>query len=113
VPAYAIAHLHNPRPHPEIIEYLERIQDTLDPYRGRFLVHGGRPDVLEEPWPGTVVVLEFPDIDAAHAWYRSPAYQAILPLRTGNIDGRTIIIDGVPEGYHPSRAADAMRAALD
>ena len=28
-----------------------------------------------------IVVLRFPDIAAAHGWFNSPAYQALLPLR--------------------------------
>src|ERR671919_1740009 len=80
--AYALAHLRTPKINDDVLEYLERIQATLDPYHGRFLVHGAEVDVMEGPWPGTVVVIEFPDVSAAHAWYDSPAYQAILPLRT-------------------------------
>ena len=59
MPAYALAHLYNPSPHPEVIEYLERIQDTLDPFEGRFLVHGPRVTVAEGEWPGTLVIIEF------------------------------------------------------
>ncbi len=85
MPAYAMAHLHNPNINDEVLEYLERIQATLDPYDGRFLVHGGDPEVLEGTWPGTVVIIEFPSADAARAWYRSDAYSDILALRTDNI----------------------------
>ncbi len=54
--------------------------------------------MIEEPWPGVVVVIEFPDLEAAHAWYESDAYQAILALRTRNSDGSTIIVDGRTRG---------------
>jgi uncharacterized protein (DUF1330 family) len=43
--AYALAHLRETDRHPEILEYMERIQDTLDPFFGRFLVHGADIDV--------------------------------------------------------------------
>ena len=111
--AYAMAHLYDPAPHPEVVEYLERIQDTLDPYDGRFLVHGPQVTVLEGDWPGTVVVIEFPDRDAALRWYESPGYQAILPLRTDNIDGVALIVDGVAEGYDPRQAGAFMRRMLE
>ncbi|GDY56085.1 hypothetical protein SVIO_067080 [Streptomyces violaceusniger] len=45
--AYAFAHLHGRSPHPDVIEYLERIQATLDPFHGRFLIHGGTLEVVE------------------------------------------------------------------
>lgn len=113
MPAYAMAHLYDPAPHPEVVEYLERIQDTLDPYGGRFLVHGPEVTVIEGSWPGTVVIIEFPDRDAATAWYESPGYQSILPLRTANIAGDALVFDGVPDGYHPRAAAAFMRARLE
>jgi uncharacterized protein (DUF1330 family) len=107
--AYALAHLYNPNPHPEVIEYLERIQDTLDPFEGRFLVHGARVLVAEGEWPGTVVIIEFPDAERAAAWYASPAYQDILPLRTRNIDGTAILVEGVATDYDPASKAAEMR----
>ena len=109
--AYALAHLHNPNINDEVLEYLERIQDTMDPFGGRFLAHGPNVEVLEGDWPGTVVVLEFPDLDAARAWYASEPYQAILRYRTDNIDGTAILFEGVPEGYHPRTKVAALREA--
>ncbi len=109
--AFAVAHLRTPRfDHEDIHRYLERIQATLDPFGGRFLVHGPQVDVIEGEWPGTIVVIEFPDRDAARAWYDSPAYQEILPLRTRHIEGSAIIVDGVPAGYDAARTAAHLRA---
>jgi uncharacterized protein (DUF1330 family) len=110
MPAYALAHLRTPHINDEVLEYIERIQSTLDPFGGRFLVHGAEVDVKEGPWPGTVVIVEFPDVDAARAWYESSAYQAILPLRTRNIDGSTLIVDGVARGYDAAHTAAVLRA---
>jgi uncharacterized protein (DUF1330 family) len=112
MPAYALAHLRNPGPHPDVFTYLERIQSTLDPFGGRFLVHGATVEVKEDAWAGTVVIIGFPDIDAARGWYDSPAYQAILPMRTDNIDGAAIIVDGVAPGHDPAELADQMRRAF-
>jgi uncharacterized protein (DUF1330 family) len=81
MPAYAVAHLHNVDLNAEIVEYLERIDGTLAPLGGRFIVHGGRQLVAEGPADGNVIVIEFPDYEAAEGWYRSPGYLAILPLR--------------------------------
>lgn len=105
MPAYAIAHLHQVDMGPEVAEYLERIDDTLVPFGGRFLVHGAQPVALDGRWEGTVVVVEFDDLERARAWYESPAYQAILPLRTRNSVGEAILVEGVGEGY---RAASLL-----
>src|SRR5262245_5003535 len=100
MPAYALAHLRTPTVNDDVIEYIDRIQGTLDPFGGRFLVHGP-PSVFvaEGDWPGTVVIIEFPDEDAARGWYASPAYLEILPLRTNHIEGDAILVPGVPAGY--------------
>ena len=96
-----LCHLRTPHINDEVLEYNERIQATLGSYSGRFLVHGAEVDVKEGPWPGTVVIIEFPDVGAAQAWYHSPAYQAILPLRTDNIDGSALIVEGVAPATTP------------
>ncbi|HLT70726.1 MAG TPA: DUF1330 domain-containing protein [Acidimicrobiales bacterium] len=111
MPAYALAHLRTPQINDEVLTYIERIQATMAPYGGRFLVHGAEVEVVEDDWPGTVVIIEFPDVASARAWYASDDYQAILPLRTRNIDGAAIIVDGVPPGYEASATAARLREA--
>ena len=107
--AYAIAHLRTPQINDDVLEYIERIQSTMDPHGGRFIVHGATVEVIEGHWPGTIVIIEFPSVDEARAWYASPAYQAILPLRTGNIDGDTLIVQGVSPDYDAAHTAALLR----
>lgn len=110
--AYAIGNLRPaPHPHEDVFVYMERIQSTMDPFGGRFLVHGARLEVLEGEWPRALVVIAFPGIEAARAWYASPAYQELLPLRTRHLDGDVVLVDGVPPGYDASVTAAEMRAA--
>ncbi len=103
MPAYAIASLRSVDVNDEIVDYLQRIDATLTPFDGRFLVHGAMPEVVDGDLPGAVVVIAFPDLEAAHAWYASSAYQAILPLRLRNSTGGAVVVDGAPDDY---RAAD-------
>ncbi|MDX2938967.1 DUF1330 domain-containing protein [Streptomyces ipomoeae] len=110
MPAYGFAHLRDRRHHPDVLEYLERVQDTLDPFHGRFLAHGPPTDVVEGTWPGSLVLIEFPGLTEARAWYASPAYQEILRLRADHIDGDLVLIDGVRPGYHPTERAAKLRA---
>ncbi|MFF4423569.1 DUF1330 domain-containing protein [Streptomyces sp. NPDC001549] len=108
--AYAIAHIRPETMNEDILTYIETVQSTMDPFGGRFLVHGKEVEVLEGPFPGTVVIIGFPDIERARAWYASDAYQAILPLRTNHIAGETFLVEGVPAGYDASKTAAALRA---
>jgi uncharacterized protein (DUF1330 family) len=96
---YAFAHLRSIDINEQVREYLRRIDDTLTPYGGRFLVHGSMPEVIGGDLPGTVVLIEFPDRETAKAWYDSPAYQAIVAYRVDNSDGGAALLPGVPEGY--------------
>ena len=97
--AYALAHLRTVAMGPAIVEYLERIDATLAPFEGRFIIHGARAEVMEGDFTGDLIVIEFPDRDRARAWYESPAYQAILPLRTDNADGDVLLIEGVDDTH--------------
>jgi uncharacterized protein (DUF1330 family) len=94
---FAVAHLHEVKMGVEIVEYLKRIDATLAPYCGHFVLHGGRYERLEGDWRGDLIAIEFPNRDLARAWYRSDAYQAILPLRTGNSIGDVILIARTPD----------------
>ncbi|MEW2381399.1 DUF1330 domain-containing protein [Micromonospora sp. NPDC047707] len=109
--AFAVAHLRTPNfDHEDIHRYLELIQATLDPFGGRFRVHGPQIEVIEGEWPGTIVIIEFPDRESVRAWYDSPAYREILPLRTRHVEGSAIIVDGVPPDYDAARTAAYLRA---
>ena len=107
--AYAIAYLRDVDANAEIVDYIERSDATLAPYGGHFLVHGGKLTPAEGEWTGDVIIIEFPDEQSAVAWYGSPAYQDILPLRTRNSHGMAALVRGVPVGY---RAVDKLAELL-
>ena len=67
--SYAVGILNDVTMGPEIVEYLERIDATLAPFDGHFIVHGARAQMLEGIDPGTLVVIEFPDRASAEGWY--------------------------------------------
>jgi uncharacterized protein (DUF1330 family) len=77
-------------------EYRKQVIATFAPYGGKFLARGGKLTVLEGEWPHQrTVILEFPSREKAEAWYHSPAYQKILPLRLKCMTANFIVIDGV------------------
>ena len=108
--AYAIAHIREIDLNEDILVYLRKIDASLEPYEGRFVVHGAVPEVIEEPFPGSIVIIEFPDSDRARAWYESDAYAEILPLRTENSDSVAIVIDGTAPGYRAESFAERLIA---
>jgi uncharacterized protein (DUF1330 family) len=110
MPAYAVAHVQSVTLGPDIVEYLRRIDATLAPYGGRFLVHGGAPDVREGDFSGDVIVIEFPDRDHAVGWYEFRHYREIVDLRTENATGWVVLIDGAPTDHGATDVLDASRA---
>ena len=57
-------------------------------------MHGGAPDIQEGTSPGTLVVIEFPDADAARGWYASERYREILPIRHEASTGSLVLVEG-------------------
>jgi uncharacterized protein (DUF1330 family) len=69
---------------------------SIAQYGGRFVVRGGKAELIEgSPAPKRVVVIEFADAPAAKRWYNSPEYQKALPIRLANSTGRAFIAEGV------------------
>jgi len=105
MPAYAVGILTNVDLNDDIRVYLERIDATLQPFRARFIIHGGPCQRREGELPGDLIVIEFPCMEDATRWYASPAYEEIKRLRTENSSGTVFLIDGVPPGH---RATDVL-----
>jgi uncharacterized protein (DUF1330 family) len=74
--------------------YTSAILAPFGKFGGRFLVRGGRREVVEGKVRGRTVVLEFPSYQAARDCYRSPEYQAAAALRKGNAEVDLIVIEG-------------------
>ena len=63
---------------------------------GRFVVRGGELAVLEGDWhPSRLVVLEFPDLAAAKAFYESEEYERAKELRAGAARLNMVAVQGV------------------
>lgn len=77
-------------------EYRRAVPETIERYGGRFLVRGGASEVLEGDWqPKRIVVLEFPDADAARRWYSSDEYRPLIEIRRRASRGSLVLVEGV------------------
>ena len=111
---YLINHLRIPNgvPNSHGLRYLENVEATFKPFGGRWLVLDAPVEVLEGSWPGSVILMEFPDMTAAKNWYHSPGYQKILNLRTDNAISDLILVDPVGPGFSSAEWAGQIRATL-
>lgn len=63
---------------------------------GRFIARGGELAVLEGEWqPKRLVLLEFPDLEAAKRFYDSPEYQEAKRLREGAASFNMVAVQGL------------------
>jgi uncharacterized protein (DUF1330 family) len=77
-------------------EYRKAVPATVEKYGGKFLVRGGRMEVVEGSWqPERVVVTEFPSLEQAKRWYDSEEYRALKALRLRTSKGNVILVEGV------------------
>ena len=76
-------------------EYAKGVPATIAQYGGRYLVRGGAVDGKEGGWsPKRLVVLEFPSMVQARAWYASPEYAPLLAIRQKAARTKLLIVDG-------------------
>lgn len=98
--AYLIVFRESPvRDQAAIEEYSRRNHANAAVFRESYgitpLVAYGHSEALEGAAPDGVVVLQFPTIEDARAWYESPAYQEALALRNQAADWRVVLVDGL------------------
>jgi uncharacterized protein (DUF1330 family) len=77
-------------------DYRELAATAVEAGGGRYLARGGTTEILEgDRVPHRIVILEFPDLQTARAWYDSPAYLAARAAREGAAIGSFIAVEGV------------------
>jgi uncharacterized protein (DUF1330 family) len=94
VPAYIIVEtdIHDPEQY-EL--YKQASPSAVAAGGGRFIVRGGEISVLEGDWrPKRLVLLEFPDLDAAKRFYESSEYQNARRLRQGAAALNMVAVEG-------------------
>jgi uncharacterized protein (DUF1330 family) len=112
---YLINHLRIPNgiPKSENLEYLEQVEATFKPYGGTWLALDAQVESIEGAWPGSVVLMSFPDMDTAKQWHESPEYQEILHLRTDNAISDLILVDAVGSDFTSAAWAQQIRSAIE
>jgi uncharacterized protein (DUF1330 family) len=73
------------------------------------LAYYGEATALEGPDVNGVVILQFKNMDAAKAWYDSPAYQAAKVHRLQGADCRVILADGIPGAGEATRGTESLK----
>ena len=77
-------------------EYRAKVPATITQYGGKYVARGGKTEPLEGGWtPKRIALLEFPSLEQARKWYRSPEYAPLIKIRQKASRGRVIIVEGL------------------
>ncbi len=76
--------------------YRTRAAASIAEYGGNYLVRGGAITLLEGQWaPRTIIIVEFPNMEQARAWYSSPEYASALEVRDKALSRSLVLVDGI------------------
>jgi uncharacterized protein (DUF1330 family) len=95
MPAYVIAdiNVHNAD---EYESYKKISSEAAAAYGGKFVVRGGKSEVLEGTWePRRTVVLEFSSVEQAKAWWNSEEYAPGKAIRQRTATSNIIVVEGL------------------
>lgn len=96
MPAYLLIRIATDQPH-LLQDYQSVTPSIIKKYQGKFLVRGGKTETLEGPSETRrLVIIEFPDMDAAKAFYHSPEYSEARLLREGVAVAEFVAVQGLP-----------------
>ena len=76
--------------------YSAAVESTFAPFGGRYAARGGKVVSLEGEPSKRVIMIVFPSLEQAQAWYDSPRYREIMPTRHRSAKSRVFIMEGVP-----------------
>ncbi len=79
----------------ELKTYGEKVRPTFKGHDAKILAAYGKQEAVEGPAPEGVVVIEFPTMEAAKAWYDSPAYKEVREHRFKGAKYRAVLVQGV------------------
>ena len=95
MPAYVIVDIAVANPS-AYEEYRRLAQVSVQASGGRYIVRGGITQLLEgSSPPNRVVVLEFPSVEHARAWYASPAYAKAIAVRQSCATVNMVLVEGL------------------
>lgn len=92
--AYVVVHVEvtDPEKYPE---YARQTMATAAPYGGEFLAKGGAQSVWEGTAKPRTVLIAFPNVAQAEAWFTSSEYAAIKPLGVATSKRDILVVEGV------------------
>ncbi len=95
MPVYMIVEITEISDKDRYAEYIRQVPALVAKFGGTYLVRGNDTEVIEGSWkPQRLVIVSFPSREKFRAWYASPEYRAIAPLRERSTRTNVILTEG-------------------
>ena len=76
-------------------DYRKQVPAVIAKYGGKYIVRGGKVEAIEGGWsPKRLAVVEFPSLEQALKWYRSPEYAPLIKTRQKASRSKLLIVEG-------------------
>ena len=83
-------------------EYKKQASAAVHKYGGKYIVRGGKTEVLEGDWqPKRIVILRFESMDRAKEWLNCEEYREPRKLRHKTAKTNMIVIEGFDDSTIP------------
>jgi len=78
-------------------EYGPKTTALIQKHSGKFLASSGAKESLEGSGklPSNIIVIEFPSMDHAKAWYNDPEYAPLIKLRQSGASAEIVLVEGL------------------
>ena len=77
-------------------DYKASCPPSITAFGGKYLARGGKTATLEGNWsPSRLVILEFPDLECAKAWWASSEYAPAKALRHKSASTQMVVVEGL------------------
>lgn len=75
---------------------MRQVKPVTESFGGQYVVMGGQVETKEGEWaPVWPVMITFPTMEAANAWYNSPEYAPLKDLRLSAGEFSAVFMEGV------------------
>ena len=83
-------------------EYKKQAAAAVRKYGGKYIVRGGKTEVLEGEWqPKRIVILEFPSMERAKEWLNCEEYREPRKLRHKTARTNMVVVEGFSDLASP------------
>lgn len=77
-------------------EYIQKVPAIIERFGGEYLARGGQVTVMSGDWsPARFIIVKFESMDRFQAWWNSPEYREVAPLREQSAKVNAVVVEGI------------------